>query len=137
MLATILYLLAFALLMANIIPQSVLNRLRELQQGIQQILPASSDESKDRKEISTEFDDGSYHPSPVDIAVVRVMMTRGLRLPPDIVDAIFDHAEYWARSTNEVDFKLEHHSHLRIVGQSQKEDSFLVRATPPSPPCHT
>lgn len=43
-------------------------------------------------------EDGLYEPSPIDVAVVRIMMSRSKSLPPDLVDVIFDYAEYWAHS---------------------------------------
>lgn len=68
----------------------------------------------------------AYDPTPVDIVVVRTMMCRAKRLPPDIVDVIFDHAEYWAHSTNQIDYLEEHKSPLRITGSGKKENRFLV-----------
>lgn len=43
-------------------------------------------------------ENGLYEPSPIDVAVVRIMMSRSKSLPPDLVDVIFDYAEYWAHS---------------------------------------
>ncbi|KAF4122909.1 hypothetical protein GMORB2_7216 [Geosmithia morbida] len=67
-----------------------------------------------------------YRPTPIDIVVVREMLSRGCRLPPDIVDAVFDHAEYWAYSSNYIDYQEEHGSALRINGSRPTENKFLV-----------
>jgi hypothetical protein len=66
-------------------------------------------------------DDNSYEPSPVDIAVVRAMLYRAKKLPPDLIDAIFDFAEYWAHSTTQL------HERVSIMGGSEdRENKFLV-----------
>lgn len=71
---------------------------------------------------------GAYDPSPIDIFVVRTILCRSKRLPPDIVDVIFDHAGYWAHSTNQIDYMEEHKNPLRITGTGKKENKFLVRS---------
>lgn len=64
----------------------------------------------------------NYEPSPVDIAVVRAMLFRAKKLPPDLVDAIFDFAEYWAHTTTEL------HERMNIMGgNEERENRFLVR----------
>lgn len=110
-------LLLVLVIMANIMPFSLVQRLRSMN-----ISGASSGSTSD----TTPED--SYAPTPTDIVIVRIMLTRGnkWKLPPDIVDAIFDQAEYWAHSSNEIDFKVEHKSALRIVGRSRAENRFLV-----------
>ena len=70
--------------------------------------------------------DGGYDPSPMDVFVVREMLSRAIRLPPDIVDVIFDYAEYWAHSTNYIDYLEEHKTPMRVVGTSKSENRFLV-----------
>jgi len=76
------------------------------------------------------FRDERFNPTPGDINLVRVMMSRAKQLPPDVVDMIFDHAEYWAHSSNYIDFKDEHRQPLRVVGRSRMEDKFLLRSFP-------
>lgn len=71
-----------------------------------------------------------HQPTPTEIVLVRSMMCRACRLPPDIVDAVFDHAGYWARSRNRIDFEEEHRDPLRIVGGSREENKFLVSDAP-------
>ncbi|CAM1506117.1 Fc.00g057580.m01.CDS01 [Cosmosporella sp. VM-42] len=104
--------------MVNIMSRQVLHRLRSLN---------SADEPPNADQRPSE---GFYDPTAIDIAVVRIMMCRGKRLPPDLVDTIFDHAEYWAHSSNEVDFMAEHQSPLRINGSSSSENKFILRSYP-------
>ncbi|KAF5021953.1 hypothetical protein F66182_5993 [Fusarium sp. NRRL 66182] len=68
--------------------------------------------------------------TPVDIIVTRVMLTKGKKLPPGVVDIIFDFAEYWAHSSNEIDFQLHHSSPLRIEGTSPSQNKFILRSFP-------
>ena len=67
-----------------------------------------------------------FHPQPKDVVYVRHMLAKSTRLPVDLIDAIFDFAEYWASSTNEIDFIKEHGTALRINGTGRSEDKFLV-----------
>lgn len=70
--------------------------------------------------------DGSYLPLPIDVIVVREMFSRSTQsLPREIIDAILDHAEYWAHSSNYADYK----SRLRIAGSTRGQDKLLVGYT--------
>lgn len=81
-------------------------------------VPDSADVNRDAN--------GVYHPTPQDVAFTRALLSKGLGIPPDVIDMIFDEAEWWTRSINEVDFILEHQSQKLIVGSSPREDQFLV-----------
>ena len=74
----------------------------------------------------TRDENGLYQPTPTDIYVARAMLVKAIQLPPDIVDAVFDYAEYWAHSSNYIDYIEEHKSPLRILGGSPSENRFLV-----------
>lgn len=102
--------------MANIIPALLIHRLRNMED-------ARSDEARAEK---APADDGRYNPTPVDIVIARIMLTRAKSLPPDLVDSIFDYAEYWAHSTNAINYNSENRDHLRINGSSHIENKFLV-----------
>ncbi|KAM0453069.1 hypothetical protein ACHAPV_009184 [Trichoderma viride] len=66
-----------------------------------------------------------YEPSPIDIAVVRAMLCRTKKLPPDLIDAIFDFGEYWAHSTT------QRHENIHVRGGNpDREDRFLLRSYP-------
>jgi hypothetical protein len=82
--------------------------------------------------LSTEHSEpqGPFYPGPADIFVVRAMLNKAFQLPPDVVDTVFDYAEYWARSSNEIDYNVEHKSPLRITGNSRMENRFLVSSAP-------
>lgn len=65
-------------------------------------------------------------PEHIDIYVVRAMLSKAKNLPADVVDMIFDHAEYWVHSSNEIDYRVEHQEPLRVVGRSPAENKFVV-----------
>ncbi|KAM5349103.1 hypothetical protein ACJ41O_008926 [Fusarium nematophilum] len=109
--------------MANILPITVVNRLRSF---MGQNVP----ENDENDSNDTPKEDESYNPTPIDIVVTRVMLTKGKRLPPGIVDVIFDFAEYWAHSSNEIDYMAEHNGPLRVHGSSPAENKFLIRSFP-------
>lgn len=87
-------------------------------------LNASSPEDDDEP-IQHHAEHRRYEPSPIDIAVVRAMLCRSKRLPPDLIDAIFDFGEYWAHSTTQL------HENIFISGGNpDREDRFLLRSYP-------
>ncbi|KAK5988401.1 hypothetical protein PT974_12555 [Cladobotryum mycophilum] len=69
-------------------------------------------------------DEDLYKPTPIDIAVVRAMLSQAKKLPPDLVDSIFDFAEYWAHSA------VELHESIRLSGTAPSEDTLLLRSYP-------
>lgn len=115
MLDLLVSLVLLSFIMAHIVPNLLLTRFRQMP-----FPPVIRPSDK------TDADDGTYHPSPIDIFVVRIMLIRSVKLPPDLVDVIFDYAEYWARSTNAIDYRAEHQELLRICGSTKVEDEFLV-----------
>ena len=72
-------------------------------------------------------EDGTFKPTPIDIVVIRVMLIAAKKLPPDLIDTILDQAEYWAHSTNAIDYVAERGRVLQISGSSNEESQFLVR----------
>lgn len=120
----LLYLAIFFLsyiIMANILPHAVINSLKdmELQGGAK---PSGDSDPMD----SDTKDSAAFSPSPIDIVVVRIMLARGLKLPTDLVNVIFDHAEYWAHSSNEIDYIAEHGDPLSILGKSRTNNRLVV-----------
>ncbi|KID73672.1 uncharacterized protein G6M90_00g002140 [Metarhizium brunneum] len=111
--------------MAHIVPNLLLTRFRQMP-----FPPQNRETPEPRPSDKTDADDGTYHPTPIDIVVVRIMLIRSVKLPPDLVDAIFDYAEYWAHSTNAIDYRAEHQELLRISGACKNEDQFLLRSYP-------
>ncbi|CVK84899.1 uncharacterized protein FMAN_01823 [Fusarium mangiferae] len=104
--------------MAQSIPQNVIDGLRSM----------LSLGSQNDNETSSSSSSGGL--TPVDVIITRIMLTKGKKLPPGVVDVILDFAEYWAHSSNEVDYIAEHSSPLRVNGQSPSENKFLLRSFP-------
>lgn len=121
MLDLLVSLVLLSFIMAHIVPNLLLTRFRQMP-----FPPQNRETPEPRPSDKTDADDGTYHPSPIDIVVVRIMLIRSVKLPPDLVDAIFDYAEYWAHSTNAIDYRAEHQELLRICGSTKVEDEFLV-----------
>ncbi|RDA93295.1 hypothetical protein CP533_2024 [Ophiocordyceps camponoti-saundersi (nom. inval.)] len=65
-----------------------------------------------------------FEPPPGDIAFLRATLNRAKSLPPDIIDLIFDYAEYWAHSSCSLE------QSLRIAGAGAQENKFLIRSPP-------
>ncbi|KEY72872.1 hypothetical protein S7711_04448 [Stachybotrys chartarum IBT 7711] len=99
-------------------PQALINRLHQMTLGDQ---PAPAQEKGEQ---------GPFKPSPVDIVVTRFMLARKFKLPPDVVDMIFDHAEYWAHSSNEIDYLVEQQAPLCVSGTAPTKNRFLIRSFP-------
>jgi len=111
------YILGFILayiVMAQSIPQNVILGLRSM-------LSSGFQDESEKKSTPTVKD-----LTPIDIVVTRIMLTKSKKLPPDVVDVIFDFAEYWAHSSNEIDYIAEHSDPLMINGASPVENKFLV-----------
>lgn len=128
MLAFLLSLFAIAFVAARM--QPFVNRLRGLRTGPQLPQPARPLRSPDSANIEGEDDGTAYKPTPVDVVVVRALLSHGRKIPPDVVDVIFDFAEYWAHSSTEIDYSLERKSNLIIRGRSSQEDRLLLRSFP-------
>ncbi|KAG5915784.1 hypothetical protein E4U42_007909 [Claviceps africana] len=106
--------------MAHITSNLLLHRFRRMNQSEPSPPPAPQPSEK----IDPEY--GCYRPTPVDIIVAHIMLTRSLKLPPELVDSIFDMAEYWAHSINVIDYPAQQQRELRIMGSSRTENKFLV-----------
>ncbi|RDA88401.1 hypothetical protein CP532_5635 [Ophiocordyceps camponoti-leonardi (nom. inval.)] len=65
-----------------------------------------------------------FEPLPGDIAFMRATLMRAKGLPPDIIDLIFDQAEYWAHSSSFFE------QSVRISGTDAQENKFLIRCPP-------
>lgn len=71
---------------------------------------------------SSASSDSPYEPSLVDIALVKAMLIRAKQLPPDLVDAVLDMAEYWAHSATRLDERIG-----ILGGNEERENRFLAR----------
>ena len=72
-----------------------------------------------------------FEPTALDIGVVKVMLSKGLNFPPEIVDIIVDHADYWACTTVSLDFRGADVVRIRGKGSSQGQEDKLMLRTPP------
>ncbi|KND89120.1 hypothetical protein TOPH_06154 [Tolypocladium ophioglossoides CBS 100239] len=116
-------LLLLSVVMAHIVPAMLIRRLRSMDLADPDPEPTPNLEP-------TPGGDDRYNPTPMDVVVTRIMLIRSKPLPPDLVDSIFDLAEYWAHSTNAINYHAEHRDHLRVVGSSEAENQFLIRSYP-------
>ncbi|POR35469.1 Uncharacterized protein TPAR_04337 [Tolypocladium paradoxum] len=133
-------LLLLSVVMAHIIPAMLIRRLRSMDLAVPDPEPTPSlaptpsleptPADKTPADKTPAGGEDRYNPTPIDVVVTRIMLTRSKRLPPDLVDSILDFAEYWAHSTNAIYYNAEHRDHLRIVGSSQTENRFLIRSYP-------
>lgn len=64
-----------------------------------------------------------HEPTIADVLIVKTMLNKAMSLPPEIVDAVADYAEYWPHTTSEALFG---DPPLRVRGNSDEEDKFLV-----------
>ena len=69
----------------------------------------------------------TYEPTVADVMVTRMLIQRGAKLPPEIVNAIIDMAEYWPHSTTEVDYLSELARPIEASGSRATQNRFLVR----------
>ncbi|KAJ6447007.1 ankyrin repeat protein [Purpureocillium lavendulum] len=122
--------LVASVIMAHFVPSLLIRRLQRMELPEPDEPERRADDLPATPADKTPANNDRYHPSPIDIAVTRIMLVRSKRLPPDIVDAVFDFAEYWAHSTNAINFTTEHQDHLRISGSSEVENKFLLRSFP-------
>ncbi|OAA63875.1 hypothetical protein ISF_04584 [Cordyceps fumosorosea ARSEF 2679] len=109
----------------RIIPANIINRIQALGFG-----PTPAEPSEDRSADAPAIPyagqhnaDGHYDPSPIDVVVVRIMIAKATKLPVDVVDGIFEFAEYWVRTTTAADYT----GNVLSVHSSNK---FLVRSLP-------
>lgn len=71
-----------------------------------------------------------FEPRAIDVAIVKVMLSKGMKVPPEIVDIIVDYAEYWARTTVSMDFKGANAVRIRGSRRDSEEDKLLLRTRP-------
>lgn len=72
---------------------------------------------------SIDSQNADYEPSALDVVVVKIMLTKGCKLPHEIVLSLLDHAEYWPHTTTTLDRSLT------VSSGPGREDQFLVSDT--------
>ncbi|EGX90207.1 hypothetical protein CCM_06626 [Cordyceps militaris CM01] len=112
----------------RIIPANIINLVQAIDAGLP-LDVQKQDRSADAP--PTPFtgqhnDDGHYDPSPIDVAVVRIMLAKATKLPIDVVDGIFELAEYWVRTTTAADITGNEMS----ISSHFIQDKFLLRSLP-------
>lgn len=69
-----------------------------------------------------------FEPLPVDVMVVRAMLTRALNLPPEMLDLIIDHAEYWPHTESCMSHTRRQ---VRITSSRRGQENVMLLRTPP------
>lgn len=76
-------------------------------------------------------------PTVLDVIVVKEMLQKALKLPPEIVDSIVDLAEYWPHTTTEIDYSRRPRLMRKDArGRHPSENTFLVSSCPSLFPSH-
>lgn len=82
-----------------------------------------SNSSSHNSATSIDLRHADYEPSALDVVVVKIMLTKGCKLPHEIVLSLLDHAEYWPHTTTTLDRSLT------VSSGPGREDQFLVSDT--------
>lgn len=92
--------------------------------GVQRLITNALGITSDGSNGPGSSDSGNavHEPSALDVVVVKVMLTKGCKLPHEIVLSLLDHAEYWPHTTTTLD-----HS-LTVSSGAGREDQFVVSA---------
>lgn len=84
-----------------------------LTQWVGSLMASEPEDQKER--TAEEILKDPFEPQVLDVIVVKAMLVNGLHLPPELVDSIIDHAEYWPHTSTEVNF-TKHPSGFHTVG---------------------
>ncbi|ROT41011.1 hypothetical protein SODALDRAFT_330730 [Sodiomyces alkalinus F11] len=72
---------------------------------------------------------GIFQPRPIDVIVVKTMLSKATQMPPEVVDIIIDHAEYWPHC--ETVIERPPRQDIRISsGRRDRENALLLRSPP-------
>ncbi|KAK7739050.1 hypothetical protein SLS53_005948 [Cytospora paraplurivora] len=85
---------------------------------------ASPSASSHASSVALNAPPGIFEPTPMDVVVVKAMLSEGLKLPPEIVLSIIDFAEYWPHTSVRLDHSITVHS-----GRN-RENQFVLRSKP-------
>ncbi|KAL2754030.1 hypothetical protein ACRALDRAFT_1063005 [Sodiomyces alcalophilus JCM 7366] len=72
---------------------------------------------------------GNFQPRPIDVVVVKAMLGRSSQMPPEVVDMIIDHAEYWPHC--EAVIERPARQSIRISGGRRDRENALILRSPP------
>ncbi|KAJ6787704.1 hypothetical protein PWT90_10409 [Aphanocladium album] len=110
----------------RIIPDHIMRRISRMNQFANVSGTDDSNTNSDIPHTGKHNDDGHYDPSPIDVAVVRIMLAKATKLPVDIIDGIFELAQYWVHTVTAADYS---DSPLSVSTHSS-QNRFLVRSLP-------
>ncbi|KAJ4416131.1 hypothetical protein N0V85_002399 [Neurospora sp. IMI 360204] len=72
-----------------------------------------------------------YLPTAMEVIIVRAMLEKALQLPPEIINSIIDHAEYWPHTSTVIDYSnLPDGQKVVPGGEPERENAFLLRTLP-------
>ncbi|OLN96525.1 hypothetical protein CCHL11_00779 [Colletotrichum chlorophyti] len=94
---------------------------------IETMQSGSQDQQAERVDPTAGVD---YKPTPLDVVVVRIMLEKAMKFPPEILDIIIDHAEYWPHSEASVENTTPGHRNPLSVMGGRDENKFLLRCPP-------
>ncbi|KAJ0343449.1 hypothetical protein COL154_011283 [Colletotrichum chrysophilum] len=81
---------------------------------------------------STQQVPGEYKPTLADVLVVRVMLEKAAKFPPELLDLIFDQAEYWPHSEASMAWQVNvPRGGAGIVGGDPNGENKLLLRCPP------
>ncbi|KAG7153030.1 hypothetical protein HYQ46_000498 [Verticillium longisporum] len=71
------------------------------------------------------------HPEAIDVMVVKALLAKATNFPPEIIDIIIDHAEYWPCSETVMDYTGQNKVRISAGHASHTLEDRLLLRTPP------
>ncbi|EEY16096.1 conserved hypothetical protein [Verticillium alfalfae VaMs.102] len=71
------------------------------------------------------------HPEAIDVVVVKALLIKATNFPPEIIDMIIDHAEYWPCSETVMDYTGQNKVRISAGHASHTLEDRLLLRTPP------
>ncbi|EAA34853.2 hypothetical protein GE21DRAFT_2199 [Neurospora crassa] len=92
---------------------------------------SAADSAQDQDQDDIDRSVNPYQPTATEVILVRAMLEKALRLPPEIINGILDHAEYWPHTSTVIDYSNWPQGQ-RVVnaGDGNSENAFLLRTLP-------
>ncbi|KAK1775319.1 hypothetical protein QBC45DRAFT_359871 [Copromyces sp. CBS 386.78] len=93
--------------------------------------PLSAGDSATKDQDVIDRTANPYQPTAMEVIFVRAMLEKALQLPPEIINSIIDHAEYWPHTSTLIDYS-DWPQTQRVVngGDPSSENTFLLRTLP-------
>lgn len=95
--------------------------------ALNMVNPPSADDSAPKEQDVIDRTANPYQPTAMEVIFVRAMLERALQLPPEIINSVIDHAEYWPHASTLIDYSSWPQTE-RVVhaGDPNSENVFLV-----------